>query len=494
MKFNVWILFIAFIISCSSPTIENNSILAKVGSRTITKQDFIRRAEYTLRPDYCRNSNYIHKKIILNSLIAEKLFALESEKSNSELFDNPNFKSFVQGRKEQAMRQIHYVEEFYNQTKPNSRALTAAYKMSGRTVDLTYLNMPDLNSTERLLEIITNGVSLDSAYSAIWRNEHPPQRQLNWFDRESQEIHKSVFRSEIKKGDIIGPMVTDEKTYLLIQINGWTDRPAMAESEKTQRMLDVRERLKENEAKKQYKSWVSTIMSGKQLELNPDVFPAYAERVKEYYLQSDSVKQSKFNVAIWDDPEFDFTSDLTETKHPEKLDETNILFKIDGNTTTIKSFHNQLQSHPLVFRKKKMNRAAFPQQLRLAIADLVRDIEIKKYCYEKGYGTYPSVILNEQLWSDAYLARDYRHSIIESEKIKDSNPEYYASALNPIVDSLQAVYSKIIELNMNNFESIELTSVDMTVSQKGVPYPIMVPAFPIITTDNILNFGRRINP
>ena len=33
---------------------QNNNVLAKVGNRIITVQDFIRRAEYTIRPDYCK--------------------------------------------------------------------------------------------------------------------------------------------------------------------------------------------------------------------------------------------------------------------------------------------------------------------------------------------------------------------------------------------------------------------------------------------------------
>ena len=41
------------------------------------------------------------------------------------------------------------------------------------------------------------------------------------------------------------------------------------------------------------------------------------------------------------------------------------------------------------------------------------------------------------------------------------------------------------------FEDIELTGTDMVVTQKGVPYPIMVPLFPIITTDNRLDYGSR---
>jgi len=55
-------------------------VLARVGDRVITTQDFIRRAEYTIRPVYCRQSNYVHKKIVLNSLIAEKLTAMEFDK------------------------------------------------------------------------------------------------------------------------------------------------------------------------------------------------------------------------------------------------------------------------------------------------------------------------------------------------------------------------------------------------------------------------------
>ena len=44
-------------------SIPADRILATVGPSVITIQEFIRRSEYTIRPKYCRNSNYIHKKI-----------------------------------------------------------------------------------------------------------------------------------------------------------------------------------------------------------------------------------------------------------------------------------------------------------------------------------------------------------------------------------------------------------------------------------------------
>jgi len=63
--------------------------------------------------------------------------------------------------------------------------------------------------------------------------------------------------------------------------------------------------------------------------------------------------------------------------------------------------------------------------------------------------------------------------------------------MNPIMDSLQKKYSDQIEINMNAFESIELTSTDMVVTQRGVPFVKVVPSFPIITTDSRIDYGSK---
>ena len=104
------VLFSLLLTNCSDKNISKPSldVLAQVGEKIITKQDFIRRAEYTIRPDYCRQSNYIHKKIILNSLIAEKLTSIEMEEKEDALLNSQNFHYYLQGRKEQAMRKLYY--------------------------------------------------------------------------------------------------------------------------------------------------------------------------------------------------------------------------------------------------------------------------------------------------------------------------------------------------------------------------------------------------
>lgn len=49
---------------CSKRVIEEptEKTLVSIGSRTISVDEFIRRAEYTIRPTYCKGDYYIHKK------------------------------------------------------------------------------------------------------------------------------------------------------------------------------------------------------------------------------------------------------------------------------------------------------------------------------------------------------------------------------------------------------------------------------------------------
>ena len=64
--------------------------------------------------------------------------------------------------------------------------------------------------------------------------------------------------------------------------------------------------------------------------------------------------------------------------------------------------------------------------------------------------------------------------------------------LNPYIDQLQTKYDKEIEVDVERFNQIKLTRIDMLVMQQNVPFPLVVPGFPQITTDNKLNYGSKM--
>ena len=150
-----------FFFSCTQNNeqhqISEEVVLARVGHEVITIQDFIRRAEYAIRPDYCRQDNYIHKKIVLNSLIGEKLTALEQEKYAIETEDD-NLDSYFKGRKEQAMRQLFYAKEFYSKVTIPDQEASEAFKLAGRRVKLKFLNLPDMEIVKKIKQLDSSGV------------------------------------------------------------------------------------------------------------------------------------------------------------------------------------------------------------------------------------------------------------------------------------------------------------------------------------------------
>ena len=175
----------------------------------------------------------------------------------------------------------------------------------------------------------------------------------------------------------------------------------------------------------------------------------------------DDEKKDALNQAIWNQIE---QPDVKNFKVNPELDLTATLFTYNGETWTIQAFNDLLKSRPLVFRKRKMNKGEFRFQLRLAVADVLMDFEITQECYEAGIDRNWAIASNVDLWHDAYASKRY----IDVKKPDRDGVESEKELLdffNPVIDSLQGVYSDKIVINMDAFENIELTATDMVVTQ-----------------------------
>ena len=84
----------------------------------------------------------------------------------------------------------------------------------------------------------------------------------------NQELHDAVFNPNIEKGQMLGPFRTEDDTFMLLKIIGWTDKIEITESDRELLWSDVQVRLKEKKSKNVYLSWVSSLMQGKIMNLN----------------------------------------------------------------------------------------------------------------------------------------------------------------------------------------------------------------------------------
>jgi len=480
-------------LSCSQNDIENDPhILARINDRTITVQEFIQRSEYTLRPQYCRDNNNVHKKIVLNSLIGEKLLALEAGDDN-ELVRNTDFQAYIEGRKEQAMRQVHYFKEVYKNVKLDTAELNKEIKIAGREYNVSYFTVKDKELAAQIdRDLRDNNFSFDEIYQSLSGESTIPERTVNWNDPEKQLLHDSLFKKQPRKGQHIGPLNIDETHHMFLQVNGWVDRKVITEQSIMDRRQQVIEKLTNDKAWANYKIYVADIMQNKRMQFYPKTFKKLIELAAPIYLESEKVKKQMFNNSFWQNSE----SEDIFSKLPENLDAINhqTLFSIDGIVWTIERFRANMKRHPLIFRKEGVKNKNFAERFKLAIVDLVRDHYITQDAYNKNYDESPVVQRQVEIWRDHLLALYQKYRILETRNISEKDPiSIVNSYLTPYVDSLQIKYQENIGINVREFEKIKLTRIDMIALQPDQPFPVVVPSFPLITSSNRLDYGNDIS-
>jgi len=483
---------LATLVCCSCgkkrATVPPESLLAQIGPKTISLAEFIRRAEYTIRPPYCKGDNYIHKKIILNSLIAEKLLALEAGENN-ELTRNEQFQDYIRGRQEQAMRQWLYYQTAYSTVNLDTSEIIKSYDLAGRKYSINFISLDDSSKINQFSRELKQGTaSFENFYRQHFGLEAIPQRAVSWEEQTEEAIHQALFSAPLQKGQIIGPIKTEDGHYLLMEIAGWTDRLAISDTDIQRRWNAVAEQLQTKYATEIYSKFMARVMKGKRVEFVGDTFFRLTEVFAPVYLKSMADKKAAFNQRFWND---EIYPDSLGGKIAEIMDHS--LLQIDSETWKVKDFLKALRIHPLVFRKRKISHREFPEQFKLAIVDLIRDKYITQEAYHNGYDKAEVVKRNTVMWKDYLLAMFQKNRFLDELGVPDKDnlaviPHY----LDAYVDSLQSKYSHQIEIDTDAFEKIPLTRVDMFVLQKDVPFPILVPSFPLVTTDNKLDYGRKL--
>ncbi|MFQ5823566.1 MAG: hypothetical protein ACE5JB_05880 [bacterium] len=301
MKKGMFLKFVVIIcalilLSCSRLDKEEQKeiILARVGDKTISLNEFIRRAEYTIRPSYCKGDNNIHKKIILNSLVAEKMLALEAGETN-ELVKNRQFQNYIQGRQEQAMREWLLHKEGFQKVRLEESEIREVYDVVGRTYNVQYIQIPDDSIAGIVKEELHNNEKLfEATHQQLWGAKDIPVREVSWQSKEHPMVHEAIFSNCLTKGQVIGPLRIDEDNHIVMKVLGWTDQLAITESEQQQRWNDVKEKLREKRAMENYDKYVGKIMGGKKLEFDQNTFYKMVKLISPLYMRSPEENRDLF--------------------------------------------------------------------------------------------------------------------------------------------------------------------------------------------------------
>ncbi len=481
-------------LACHRRTEEpSGAILARVGDRVITVDEFLRRAEYTPRPPYCRGDSYIHRKIVLNTLIAEKLLAMEAGADN-ELLNNEQFRTYLRGRQEQAMRQWLFYRDFYAKTRIKPADVQQRYKLSTRTYIVTYYSF----SGDSLLGLVKQKLSaadgFNEGFQLIGGIGSAPEREVAWNKAEHEAIRRVLFSRPLVQGEVIGPIETEDGLYTVMRIEGWNERVLLSDTQQRQQWVEAEASLRQEQAELAYLKFVQRLMRGKKMVFVEDTFYRLATTLAPLFLATHGQKKLAFNRYFWqkDGEELVLDQSPCDIAHLRALP----LFRLEGKTWTVADLERELDAHPLVFRTRHIKKGEFAAELRLAIADLIRDKYIAQAAYKRGYHQALPVRRTVGMWQDHILALHQRNLYLrrigQETELSRIDTGVLDEHLNPYIRQLQRKYSDRIEINMDLFEKTSLSRVDMLVLQRGALYPVVVPAFPLLTTLHPIDYGRKM--
>ena len=491
----ILLLMVTVMVVCTKK--ENRAdILAIVEDRVITSDEFIRRAEYTIRPPYCKRNSDIDKRIILNSIIAEKLYAFEASDDNP-LSRNVTFQAYIRGRKEQFMRQVLFAQVVRKKIKPDTSELNKRYRLAGREYHVAYCSIGPKAARFAEEEKKKSGQYdlFDSVYRKAGGMGPVPERSVSWKSQDSRIVHRALFSEPLIKNQVIGPIQVDDGQFLMLKVLGWVDRPAVDSSEIKKRDNEVYEDWERDEAEAIWDDYVLEIMKNKRLDFNRETFEKMAELFRPMYMRSNPKTMPSISPEeVQKTPDSVIDSVGTELK--KQGFEIRPFFAFDGKTWTVADFMKIYASHPLVFRKRKFSDSEFPEQFKFAVADLMRDQIVNQKAYDKGIDKLPSVEEHTHMWQDALIAKYHQFTYLQgktTDKMSAKNiGRIITNYLNPYSDSLFSKYSEKIRINIPVLEGIKLTRIDMVSLNDNVPYMDTVPPFPILTDKTRLNYGSRL--
>ena len=473
----IGLFILAILISCAKK--ESEPILARIGDKTITVNEFKIRTELTPRPKI-----YQDKAVALSNLIAEKLLALEGGEK-SPLHSHPAYQARIRGIEEQAMRSELFKQVAYEPVEIDTANLRRWYDLSIREYRLGFYSIHNDSAARTITDRLTHdSETRQTVFDAIDLGSKMPEKVVKWKDPDPLPVHDALYASELREGQIIGPVKVEDNNYLLFKVLDWADKPVIGEEDVKIRAQEVAQKRRWIQAGKNWSGYILDLMGGKTIEYNPEAFKTIFTLFQKAHM---TVKENtpgqilepttheRENLLVFQA----LNSELT------LLDET--FFKIDESVWTVRDFQQELLAHPLLYRKGSIRADEYLDQFKHAIADLIRDHYLAKEAKEKGLDANPEVKRRTQMWSDNWTALFERQQVLRkavADGLVDSEDNDAKTAYwDAYLQKLKEDYADQIVIDEALLKSIELTQTPMFVYDPNAPLPMVSPGFPQLTVE-----------
>ena len=449
-----YVLLISSFFACTRP-IDKEPVLATVGNREITKQEFILRAESSPLPQL-RGGNRDKTAQLLEILIGEKLMALEAECVG--LDSNRTFYEITSFAEELAVARELYLEEVRDKVEIDRQEieLTAGKMSESRTVAFVLSPQKEMSESyrQRLLKGESFAMLLQDIYGSA-ADTLGNRMTISWGEGEAV-LDDVIF--DLRMGEV-SQVVPTSRGFAVLILENRKRKAIQTETDYANILHRAEKVLRARRETSRSGEFVSDFMSDKAVHLEENVFPEFAEAILRQIDFKDENKDMPQKQNILPSHEIDLVKQGLADRHNE------ILVRFKGGDWTIGEVINRwrLCNLPLDLSSPEKCRRSIVRNLSIMIRDKFLADEGRK----RGYHKRASVRSEVGMWRDHYL-----YIFLKEKKTAQGEKPDWTKYL------YEMRQKHVAKVDTTLLKSITLTDIPVLALRPGQYGSLVVPLWP----------------
>jgi hypothetical protein len=472
----IFIYFVLSILICFlSCSIElENDIIAKIDDVAISESEF--QLRYNFNP-YLKDivSQKKAKKIVLSSLIAEKILFLESNNHNSpseqllELRDQYLVEAMIEQLRQDSIE---------SQIKISDEELKQEYSKSIKEIDIKFVAFSSLEEAKKVRKEIDETGSYDKPIRKYmnlkgWQKEQIPTKKIVW-TKENYELEQSVY--DLSPGETSDPVFAHNE-YYLIHVTNIASLSEPNQKDFKDRLPALQDRIRRFKIKNKYSLFFENHIRNNMGNVDWNVFRDIVDVMVSEVQFNKEAQMSDQNKPL---SEIGYISLLDRIR--QNMDQELIEFP-DGKTWSIKNVLKKMNIGPYVFNFK--NETLFRRSCARNLELLQEHNAIYEIAKNKGYENNKFVKRQFNMWNTFYSSGEFRHSLLDKTKIIPTDSVKYLDSKLSLLqnkrlttfDEFLTEISSTYKININKklFDSIKLNKQDMVVVKSHFANRLIAP-------------------
>lgn len=424
---------------------QENNILAGIGDKVITEQEF--KVRYELTPQLFRENKKIVKELkfeFLYSLIAEKLFSKYGDEIR--LDTSAAVKESLEYFEEMFVRDALYKKVIRGKAKSKADSMLTFYLANANNVQMIYIYSEDLKEINNIYNLIKLGVSFDSLFAELKTDKN------DTLVVSVGELNKSVEDQlfPLPDGSVSNPIRMQDGWYIFKILRRYN--PVLYKSKGWENDYKNSERIAIERAESElYNIYIKDLLSDKKMYINSKLLRIVASEIYSVLNNRYSEEKSSppYSLSIFDIP--DIKKKLgSETLNLTIVDLVTKKYSVDNFISFLK--------FDILSVDKIINSYIFN-----ALSNKLRKFAEYKMLADEGFrlGLQNSDDVKKQIqmWKDNYYMQLITSSFIDSADVTDQELQSYLQSSSKNIKTKKV---NIIQIFSENLETIEkiLTEIE----------------------------------